>query len=154
MHVNCQLLHKLETKNSLTPFLRRLYLYFQQSVTNFFQKKLHLLAIFLDLTKAFNMTWKHSVLTTLHEWNFRGNIPPFIQNIPSTRSFHARIGHFISDDNILIKGVPQIFILSLIFCNIAINIFIHIYNPVYCLMLVDDLLIYVSCSDISLLDTQ
>ena len=35
-------------------------------------------AVFFDLQKAYDTTWKHGILKDLHDMGFRGNLPIFI----------------------------------------------------------------------------
>ena len=42
------------------------------------ENRLHLIAIFFDLTKAYDTAWKHGILIKLHSYNLRGNLPVFI----------------------------------------------------------------------------
>ncbi len=87
--VNRSLLYEPEIKNPVILYQysfgqhhssKDCILHYQHLVTDAFQKKLHLLAIFLDLNKAFDITCEHPLLTTLHEWSVRGNVSLFSQN--------------------------------------------------------------------------
>ena len=40
----------------------------------------HLVAVFFDLQKASDTTWKHGILKDLHDMGLRGNWPIFIGN--------------------------------------------------------------------------
>ena len=40
----------------------------------------HLVAVFFDLQKAYDTTWKHGILQDLHSMGLRGNLPIFIGN--------------------------------------------------------------------------
>ncbi len=39
-------------------------------------------AVFLDITKAFEIKWRHKINETLHSWKFRGNFPHDHQLLP------------------------------------------------------------------------
>ena len=40
----------------------------------------HLIAVFLNLQKAYDTTWKHGIQQDLHDMDLRGNLPIFIGN--------------------------------------------------------------------------
>ena len=42
--------------------------------------KKHLVAIFFDLEKAYDTTWKYKVLEDLYKFGLRGALPCFIKN--------------------------------------------------------------------------
>ena len=84
-------------------------------------KKEHVVAIFFDLEKAYDTTWKHGILRDLHELGFRGRLPCFISNFLSDRLFQVRIGSTLSDFHVQENGVPQGSILSPVLFNIKIN---------------------------------
>ena len=65
---------------------------FESFVTEAFIKKEHVVAIFFDLEKAYDTTWKHGILRDLHELGFRGRLPCFISNFLSDRLFQVKIG--------------------------------------------------------------
>ena len=43
----------------------------------------HVVAIFFDLEKAYDTTWKHGTLKDLHKMGLRGRLPPFYQQLPT-----------------------------------------------------------------------
>ena len=57
-----------------------------------FAKKEHVLAIFFDLEKAYDTTWKHGKLFDLYDLDFRGHLPTFIDGFLSHRLFQVRAG--------------------------------------------------------------
>ncbi len=58
-------------------------LYLQNNIHNSFSTGRHLLAIFFDFTKAFDMAWRYKILKKLHDLNLRGCLPIFIRNFLS-----------------------------------------------------------------------
>ena len=56
-----------------------------------FIKKEHCVAIFFDLEKAYDTTWKYGIMKNLHSIGLRGRLPNFISNFLSDRSFNVRI---------------------------------------------------------------
>ena len=95
---------------------------FESFVREAFIKKEHVVAIFFDLEKAYDTTWKHGILRDLHELGFRGRLPCFISNFLSDRLFQVKIGSTLSDFHVQENGVPQGSILSPVLFNIKINI--------------------------------
>ena len=45
-----------------------------------FLKKEHLVAVFFDLEKAYDTTWKYGIMNDLHEIGLKGRLPIFVQN--------------------------------------------------------------------------
>ena len=93
---------------------------FESFVREAFIKKEHV-AIFFDLEKAKDTTWKHGILRDLHELGFRGRLLCFISNFPSDRLFQVKIGSTLSDFHVQENGVPQGSILSPVLFNIKID---------------------------------
>ena len=46
-----------------------------------------LVAVFFDLQKAYDTTWKYGILQDLHGMGLRGNLPIFIGNFYPTEFF-------------------------------------------------------------------
>ena len=57
----------------------------------------HLVAVFFDLQKAYNTTWKYGILNDLHGMRLRGNLPIFIGNFLSGRTFQIHLSTILSD---------------------------------------------------------
>ena len=55
---------------------------FDSYIRNAFAKKEHVLAIFFDLEKVYDTTWKHDILSDLYDLDFRGHLPTFIDGSP------------------------------------------------------------------------
>ena len=55
-------------------------------------KKEYVIAIFFDLEKAYDTTWKQAILQDLHELGFLGPLPCFISNFLSERLLQVKIG--------------------------------------------------------------
>ena len=86
-----------------------------------FAKGEHLVAVFFDLEKAFDTTWKHGILKDLHNMGLKGNIAILIQNFLSNRAFQVKVGSSLSDPHCQEEGVPQGSILSPILFEIKMN---------------------------------
>ena len=59
-------------------------------IRNAFVKKQHVVAIFIDLEKAYDTTWKHGILKDIHKIGLKGNLPKFISNFLSNRCFRVK----------------------------------------------------------------
>ena len=103
-----------------------------------FIKKEHCVAIFFDLEKAYDTTWKYGIMKDLHDIGLRGRLPNFISNFLSDRSFNVRIGSTLSDTFEQEQGVPQGSILSPTLFNIKINNIVKCVNDTDSSLYVDD----------------
>ena len=102
----------------------------------------HVTAIFFDLEKAYDTTWKYGILKDLQDAGLKGRLPSFISNFLNNRNFRVRVGSHLSDTYEQEMGVPQGSILSVTLFVLKIN------NIVKCLppgvrgsLFVDDFLI-------------
>ena len=53
---------------------------FETFIREAFVKNEHLVAVFFDLEKAYDTTWRHGILKDLHDLGLRGHLPIFISN--------------------------------------------------------------------------
>ena len=102
----------------------------------------HLVAVFFDLQKAYDTTWKHGIQQDLHDMGLRGNLPIFIGNFLTDRTFQIHLGAILSDVFHQEEGVPQGAILSTTLFNVKINDIVKQVDPgVECSLYVDDFVI-------------
>ena len=122
--------------------------YIASRIHTAFKNKNHLLAIFFDITKAFDTIWKYKVISTLHSWNIRGNILHFINNFLKNREFSVRISNTLSQNHSLHNGLPQGAVLSPTLFNVGINDLPTVIPP-YILeaLFADDFSIFLECQD-------
>ena len=125
-------------------------------IRNAFINKEHVVAVFFDLEKAFDTTWKHGILKDLYNLGLRGNLPTFVKNFLSNRSFQVKVGSQLSDPFEQEEGVPQGSILSPILFEIKIDsITKTLKENIDCSLYVDDFLIcYKSKSNIDTIERQ
>ena len=149
--VNARLMWYLETENDLSNLqcgfrknrstvdhLVRLESFIREG----FLKGEHLVAVFFDLEKAFDTTWKHGILKDLHDLGLRGHLPMFIKNFLNNRFFRVKVGSTLSDPHHQEEGVPQGSILSPILFEIKINSIINTLRAgTDCSLYVDDFLV-------------
>ena len=107
--------------------------------------KHHIIAIFFDLEKAFDTTWRYGILRDLFTSGLRGNLPIFIRNFLHSRIFRVRVGDVLSDPFVQTMGVPQGSILSPLLFTIKVNSIVENLVPdVDSSLFVDDHSIYTS----------
>lgn len=96
----------------------------------------------LDISKAYNRTWKTGVLKQLRDWGFQGNLPVFLQNFLNNRTFQVAIGGACSQQFREVNGVPQGSVLSVTLFLIAMNgVFQSHLRGAHMLVFADDILI-------------
>ena len=122
---------------------------------NAISRREHTIAIFFDLTKAYDMSWKHGILQKLQQFGLSGHLPKFIKNFLSSRTVQVRVGNTLSDTYNVEEGVPQGSVLSCTLFMIAINDVVKNFPVgVRSALYVDDLVIYMSGNSTNLLERQ
>jgi len=107
-----------------------------------FASRQHAVAIFFDLEKAYDTTWKHGINQDLHDAGLRGRLPVFIENFLRDRKFKVRLGFEYSDSFDQEMGVPQGSLLSVTLFALKINSVVSsIFPGVECSLYVEDFLI-------------
>ena len=94
-----------------------------------FIKKEHVVAVFFDLEKAYDTTWRYGILRDLHDLGLKGRLPTFIESFLSERTIQVRVGSTLSDEFEQEEGVPQGSILSTTLFNIKINNIMSCLDP-------------------------
>ena len=118
---------------------------FETFIRNAFVKKEHVLTIFFDLEKAYDTTWKHSILADPCDLGFRRHLPRFIQRFLSERSFRLKVGSTLSELHEREMGVSHGSILSPALFSIKINnIAKVVLKGTDCSLFVDDFALCVS----------
>ena len=151
--VNDRLIWVLESKKLLSKFqcgFRKDHstldhlVRFEHFIREAFARKKQVLAVFFDLEKAYDTTWKHGILTDLFDLEFRGRLPIFIQNFLSDRHFQVKSGSTFSNSYLQENGVPQGSILSPMLFNLKINnIMKSVSNNANASLFVDDFAVYI-----------
>ena len=114
----------------------------ESAVREAFINKDHLVAVYFDLEKAYDTTWKYGIMKDLHDAGLRGHMPTFISKLLSNRKFSVRIGGTLSDIYDQEEGVPQGSILSVTLFSLKINSIIGcLLQDIECPLYVDDFLI-------------
>ena len=114
----------------------------ESAVRETFIRREHMVAIFFDLEKAYDTTWKYGIMKDLYDAGLRGNMPTFISNFLTDRKFSVRVGSTLSDLYDQEEGVPQGSILSVTLFSMKINSIVKcLSNDINCSLYVDDFLI-------------
>ena len=161
--VNSRLVHYLETTDafadeqcgfrkgrSTTDHLVR----FETFIREAFAQDKHVVAIFFDLEKAYDTTWKRGILNKLHELGVKGRLAHFLEGFLESRVFKVRAGATYSDTFEQEMGVPQGSILSPTLFNVQINDIAKVAKEALrgkhseCSLFVDDFALCVSASTI------
>ena len=107
-----------------------------------FNQNQHIVAVFFDLQKAYDTTWKHGIQLDLHDMGLRGNFAHFIGNFVTDRTFQIHIGTILSDVFHREEGVPLGAIFSTTLFNVKISDIVKQVDPgVDCSLYVDDFVI-------------
>jgi len=114
----------------------------ESAVREAFIQKEHLVAVYFDLEKAYDTTWKYGIMKDLQEAGLQGRMPKFISKFLSNRSFCVRIGSSLSEMYRQEEGVPQGSILSVTLFSLKINSIVGcLLRDIECSLYVDDFLI-------------
>lgn len=107
-----------------------------------FSCKKDLIAVFFDMTKAYDRVWRALILQKLNSAMVNGNMAAFISNFLKKRIFCTVVGNSPSEQYCLENGVPQGSVLSVTLFLLAIDfIFDKITSDVKALLYADDLVI-------------
>ncbi|GFT51122.1 uncharacterized protein TNCV_4817231 [Trichonephila clavipes] len=98
--VNARLVYQLE-KNECIPLFQSGFrkgrstldniITLENKIRNAFVRRNHLVSIFFDIEKAYDRTWRYGILRTLFNFGLRGNLPTFIKNFLTLRTFRASL---------------------------------------------------------------
>jgi len=72
-----------------------------------FIQRQHAVAVFFDLERAYDTTWKYGIMRDLRRAGLRGRLPTFIEGFLQNRNFQVRIGSCLSQLSDQEMGVPQ-----------------------------------------------
>ena len=61
-----------------------------------FIQRQHAVAVFFDLEKTYDCTWKYGTMKDLHQAGLRGRLPCFIEGFLKNRQFSVRLGACLS----------------------------------------------------------
>ena len=79
-----------------------------------------MVAVFLDIEKAYDTMWRKGLLIKLRKIGIKGRMYNYILDFLSQRALRVRVGEAISEEFIVENGIPQGSISPILF-NIMIN---------------------------------
>ena len=120
-----------------------------------FIRKQHLTAVFFDLEKAYDTTWKYGIMRDPHDLGSRRRLPIFIKNFLFERTFRVGVGSTFSDSQYQAEGVPQGSILSVTLFSIRINDIVKCLTPsIDCALYVEDFVICYQATHMNIVERQ
>ena len=136
--INTRLVWYLESNNLISPVqsgfrsersTNHNLIRLETFIRDAFIKKERVVAVFFDLEKAFDTTWRHGILRDLHELGLKGRLPIFIKSFLAERTMQVRVGSTLSDLYEQKQNVPQGSILSTTLFNFKINNIVNCLDP-------------------------
>jgi len=112
-------------QRSTTDHLVRLESFIREA----FIQQQHAVAVFFDLEKAYDCTWKYGIMKDLHQAGLCGRLPCFIEGFLKNRQFSVRLGACLSGLFDQEMGVPQGSVLSVTLFALKINSIIKAIFP-------------------------
>ena len=120
-----------------------------------FIKKEHVVAVFFDLEKAYDTTWRYGILKDIHKLGLRGRAPTFIENFLADSAMQGRVGSSLSDYYDQEQGVHPGVVLSTTLFSIKINdIMKCLGNLTDCSLYVDDFCICYRSKSMATIERQ
>lgn len=102
-----------------------------------------MVAIFLDIEKAYDTMWREGLLIKLNKMGIEGKMYNYILNFLSQRTLRVRVGEVLSNEFSVEGGIPQGSVISPILFNLMINdIFEKLSNMNNGLLYADDAVIW------------
>lgn len=115
-----------------------------------FATKRKVLAVFFDISRAYDSAWRYNILKKLRAWEIDGNFLAFVSNFLSNRTFRVRANNTLSEEKVQQNGTPQGSSLSVTLFLTAINdISKEIEAPIKVGLYADDLLLYISSNNVT-----
>ena len=93
----------------------------ENTIRNAFAVDDHCIAIFFDLERAYDMTWRKGILIDLYNIGMRGLLPKYIAEFLGERRFQVKVGNSTSSEHVQQNGVPQGAVLSVLLFALKIN---------------------------------
>ena len=115
-----------------------------QKATESINRGKKMISIFFDIASAFDKVWHHGLIYKLIKLNFPHYMICWLKEFLTNRFFSVRVNNFLTEQVLIVNGVPQGAVVSptlfLIFINdIPVN---YSKNKFYSLLFADDLCAY------------
>lgn len=125
----------------------------QHNILKGFASKEKVVAISLDIEKAFDLTWRHKVLLKLKEWDIKGRLFKYLEQFLYDRKIQVKVKNCLSSPYVLENGILQGSSLSSTLWNIVISDIIKcIPVLVKYSIYVDDIFLYMSHSNLKYIE--
>ena len=124
------------------------------SVYKSVNNKRSVLAVFIDIEKAYDMVWRQGLMFKLYHLGIRGKMFWWIRDFLSNRTFLVRIGNTLSDVLTLENGIPQGSVISPILFNVMINDISVSDNSCYVSLFADDCAVWLKGSNTKYMCTK
>jgi len=79
----------------------------ESAVREAFIKKEHMVAIYFDLEKAYDTTWKYGIMKDLYDAGLRGRMPRFISNVLTGRKFSVSVDTIERQLQLCLNGIEK-----------------------------------------------
>ena len=128
--INVRLVWFLESNNLISPVQSGFHsarstndnlVRLETFIRDAFVAKEYVVAVFFDLEKAYNTTWRHGFMRDLHDLGIRGRLAALVENFLADRGIQVRVGSTLSEKFDQAHGVPQGSNLSTTLFNIKIK---------------------------------
>ena len=114
-----------------------------------------MIAIYFDIEKTYDATWKYGIIKDLKNMGLKGRLPIFMKNFLNDQKFQVQISTTLSELQEQEMGVPQGNILPVTLFNIKINSIVKCLNlGVESSLYVDDFLICCKSKHIRTIEHQ
>lgn len=125
----------------------------ESNICDAFVMKQHLVAVGLDIEKAYEMVWRGRIIKVLSDIGVNGKCLVFIANFLKNRSIRVKYANTLSDTFFVENGVPQGSVLAVTLFLVAINEIASIIpRPIRIFIFADDVIIL--CSGTCLKTTE
>ena len=105
----------------------------------------HTICVLFDMHKAYDTTWRHGILRSLHAKGIRGNLALYCREFLKERTFRVKSGDNFSAVYRQNEGVPQGSVLSCTLFLLALDGIVNeLPDGVHASLYVDDLVLYAS----------
>ncbi|GIX89487.1 hypothetical protein CEXT_778971 [Caerostris extrusa] len=114
----------------------------------------HTMAVFLDLTKAFDKVWKNKLLgKCFSEFDIKGRALPWLSDFMKNRSFRVRYQNSLSEIFKTYQGIPQGSVLSPTLFSLYLTGIERVVSPCQIGIFADDIIVWDHNSDLTKLET-
>jgi hypothetical protein len=93
----------------------------QNHIEEAFRKKESITMVFLDISKAYDMSWRYAIIKKILNWKIDGRMLCFIENFTKDRTLRVVVGNTLSNEVTIENGAMQGAVLSVTLFPIALS---------------------------------